>query len=331
LPSINNIHRSLDKLHYKSPTLSLDLSKDKWIIFSDHHRGVGDGADDFAICKNTYLNALDYYLAQDYGLILLGDVEEFWENTLKSVISKYKDVLQVEKKFHDKKKLIKVWGNHDDAWNHLTKVKSHLFPFFNDIAMYEGLNLNIDESINGSLLLVHGHQGSGASDKFAGISRWFVRVFWRNFQRLFKFPLSTPAVSKELKDKHDIAMHTWAKNKSKQLIICGHTHQPVFMSKNHLDILERELEGLDDSIDSQKERIQEIHLKIASLRRKTTAIGTLVSDNKPCYFNTGCCSYADGDITGLELVDGSIKLIKWADQKRTTIDSEKLVDIFELL
>jgi hypothetical protein len=31
----------------------------------------------------------------------------------------------------------------------------------------------------------------------------------------------------------------------------------------------------------------------------------------PCYFNTGCCSFPDGDITGLEIADGAIRLVRW--------------------
>ena len=31
----------------------------------------------------------------------------------------------------------------------------------------------------------------------------------------------------------------------------------------------------------------------------------------PCYFNTGCCSFPDGDVTGLELADGAIRLVRW--------------------
>src|SRR6185503_3784814 len=33
----------------------------------------------------------------------------------------------------------------------------------------------------------------------------------------------------------------------------------------------------------------------------------------PCYFNTGCCSFGDGDVTGLELADGAIRLVRWLD------------------
>jgi UDP-2,3-diacylglucosamine pyrophosphatase LpxH len=333
LATIDRIHSSLTKLNSKCHQLDLDINNDKWIIFSDHHRGVGDGADDFAPCKQNYLAALEDYLEKDYGLIILGDAEEFWENTLKSVITKYKDVLEVEKKFHQKNQLLKVWGNHDDAWNHISKVSHHLFPFFNNIATHEAIKLNVIAKNNklGDMLLVHGHQGSGASDKFAGISRWFVRVIWRNMQRWFKIPLSTPAKSKKLKDKHDIAMHTWAKQLSKQIVICGHTHQPVFMSKNHLDILVRELEGLDHDNPDNSELIANIMQKITKLKKKTTAIGTLVADSKPCYFNSGCCSFADGDITGLEISSGEIRLVKWSEEKLTIIGTEKIEEIYKML
>jgi hypothetical protein len=32
---------------------------------------------------------------------------------------------------------------------------------------------------------------------------------------------------------------------------------------------------------------------------------------RPCYFNTGCCCFADGDVTGLEIADGEIRLVRW--------------------
>ena len=37
----------------------------------------------------------------------------------------------------------------------------------------------------------------------------------------------------------------------------------------------------------------------------------------PCYFNTGCCSFGDGDVTGLEIGDGEIRLIRWPCEPRT--------------
>jgi hypothetical protein len=108
-------------------------------------------------------------------------------------------------------------------------------------------------------------------------------------------------------------MHTWAKAKEKQIIICGYTYQPVFMSKNHLDVLISQLEGLDHQNHNNQHIISEIKAKIGQLKAKTTAIGTLVSNSKPSYFNSGCCSFSDGDITGLEIENGEIRLVKWTN------------------
>ena len=33
----------------------------------------------------------------------------------------------------------------------------------------------------------------------------------------------------------------------------------------------------------------------------------------PSYFNTGCCSFGDGDITGLEFRDGKVALVRWLE------------------
>ena len=35
---------------------------------------------------------------------------------------------------------------------------------------------------------------------------------------------------------------------------------------------------------------------------------------KPSYFNSGCCCFIDGDITGIEIENGKIRLIKWTSR-----------------
>ena len=45
-------------------------------------------------------------------------------------------------------------------------------------------------------------------------------------------------------------------------------------------------------------------------------------DVKPYYFNSGCCCYVDGDITGIEIADGMIRLIKWHKENEL---SERIV------
>ena len=70
----------------------MDKKDLKWIVFSDHHRGRRDRADDFLRCEPAYINALKHYLNEGYTLVLLGDVEEFWENPFWTVMNKYKEI-----------------------------------------------------------------------------------------------------------------------------------------------------------------------------------------------------------------------------------------------
>jgi hypothetical protein len=42
----------------------------------------------------------------------------------------------------------------------------------------------------------------------------------------------------------------------------------------------------------------------------------------PCYFNTGCCSFGDGDITALEIDRGEIRLVRWPNDADEPLPKE---------
>jgi len=54
---------------------------------------------------------------------------------------------------------------------------------------------------------------------------------------------------------------------------------------------------------------------------------------KPSYFNSGCCCFSDGDITGIEIANGCIRLIKWEMQdqvsKRIVLEEASLKEILD--
>ena len=62
--------------------------------------------------------------------------------------------------------------------------------------------------------------------------------------------------------------------------------------------------------------------------RFTAAVG-----QAPAYFNTGCCAFPDGDITGLELVDGRIRLVRWPKRapQCEELATAELAEIFQTL
>src|SRR5436309_12883017 len=62
----------------KGLIIPFEKDADKFIIFSDQHKGSKNGADDFMLCEPNYLAALDYYFQEKYFFISLGDCEELW-------------------------------------------------------------------------------------------------------------------------------------------------------------------------------------------------------------------------------------------------------------
>ena len=304
----------------------LDAATDRYVIFSDHHKGQRDGADDFKRNEPAYLGALDYYDDQRYTLIVLGDAEELWENRVEPVIRSYRNVMEAERRFHPER-LIKIWGNHDDEWASPRRVQKHLPALFGRIEVREGLQFAVSRGTAtlGTFLLLHGHQGTLFSDRLAGIAKLAVRFVWRTIQRITRMPSTTPATDACLRDEHDRAMYRWARQHADLVLIAGHTHRPVFSSKTHLQQLEEEIESLerdvaDGIVDAERhQRLVGLQAKTADVRRKNEECEEAAADDedrsRPCYFNSGCCCFADGDVTGIELAEGDLRLVRWSTQE----------------
>jgi UDP-2,3-diacylglucosamine pyrophosphatase LpxH len=318
-----DVRKGLDRAFGNADTAPLALDGDPVVIFSDHHRGAKDGADDFWRCQRSYHAALGYYLERGYRLVLLGDVEELWENRPEEPLAKYPETLALEAKFHDAGRLDRFWGNHDDAWGAEREVEKHLHGRFPGLVVREALRLYVTAAGErlGQIFLVHGHQGTADSDKWSAISRIPVRYLWRPIQRRFKIPSTTPSRDFKLRARHDEAMFRWALGRKRDalILIAGHTHRPVFSTPDTAP--EREVEAVQEELEAARrapspdvERIAQLSAELELVR--TDPFGESPKDMPlPCYFNTGCCSYGDGDVTGLELSDGQIRLVRWLNDK----------------
>ena len=116
----------------KSVSRDVDLGSARFIVFSDQHRGIRNGADDFRSCERAYNSALAYYFAAGHTLIELGDVEELWEERPAAVLDKYKHSLELSAKFHQAGRYLRVYGNHDDVWSFDDEVGRLLRPIYGD-------------------------------------------------------------------------------------------------------------------------------------------------------------------------------------------------------
>lgn len=307
-------------------TLPTDLETARYIIFSDLHKGQRDGADDFRKCERAYNAALGYYHSKGYTLFVLGDVEELWECRPKHVLAAYKYNLELETQFHTAGRYYRFYGNHDDDWANPGAVKQWLQPVYGaTLEVFEAARLVVMRKGQeiGRIFLLHGHQGTTFSDRKRRIARVFVRYVWRPLQRLFRLSSTTPAKDWELREAHGSAMHRWASDKSKLILIAGHTHRPVMISQSHSGRVLQELEEAqsklvaDPTSAEARQRVADLRAELEWIKAEGPTppgqMELLTAPTRPCYFNSGCCCYPDGDVTGLELSDGQIKLVRWPD------------------
>jgi hypothetical protein len=107
-------------------------------------------------------------------------------------------------------------------------------------------------------------------------------------------------------------MYEWSAQQKNILLITGHTHQPVFESLTHPEKLYKEL--LKARSVNDISRIQILETEIQSLKKRNNKYNEDVLLMKPSYFNSGCCCFSDGDITGIEITHEKISLIKWSNE-----------------
>jgi predicted phosphodiesterase len=322
----------LDSEKKKGLVIPFDIASGKMIIFSDQHKGTRNGADDFLMCEQNYLEALEYYYQNGFHFIDLGDCEELWENMVISVKKEQKPAFEKEKKFIPNNALIKIFGNHDLYWKNDPFAPLMLKEIYGtQLPIYEGVVLQTE--IKGKQLNIfctHGHQGDAVSDG-NWFSKFFVSKVWGPLQSYLKINPNTPAYDDHLKTVHNQIMYEWSAQQKDLLLITGHTHQPAFESLTHIERLYRQLlfarQVKDEGI------IESLQKEIAFRKFEYTNVSEDYLKLKPTYFNSGCCCFSDGDITGIEIAEGNLRLIKWSAKKnipeRIILEETPLEELLE--
>ncbi|MFD2527163.1 metallophosphoesterase [Flavihumibacter stibioxidans] len=318
-PDQERVNRALTDLYRsiitepgkKGPLYPFRPDEQPVIIFTDLHKGTRDGADDFAICEANYLAALDYYEANNYYYINLGDSEELWENLLPNVITYNKASFEKEKQFLQRKAFVKLFGNHDLFWGN-----DPMAPVFLKSIYDQPLKANTGAVLRAELpygyldiFCTHGHQGDAQSDGNV-FSKWFVSYIWGPVQSFLEVNTNLPSDNSQMKTLHNQFMYEWSAAQQNLLLITGHTHQPVFNSLTHLERLYLQLEDAREKKDIPA--IDTILKEIPRRQREYDHVNHSFRNMKPSYFNAGCCCYADGNITGIEISDGQMRLVKWS-------------------
>ena len=313
----------------KGFTIPFDVNAHRFIIFSDQHKGGKNGADDFMLAEVNYLAALEYYNLSGFHLIALGDCEELWENTLLQVKKHNKLSFEAEARFIQRNAFTKIFGNHDLDWEIDPLAPTYLKEIYGvPLVVMEAINLQTQ--VGDKLLTIfctHGHQGDLQSDG-NWFSKFFVSKIWAPLQAYLRINPNTPAYDQSLKTLHNSIMYEWSSMQRNLILITGHTHQPVFESLTQLERIQRERKETLADVNPQWAQALEDQAKFQSVSRGIIPDYTKV---KPSYFNSGCCCFDDGDITGIEIAEGKIRLIKWQSKdgvpERKLLEESSLTDI----
>ncbi len=337
-PNRRRVYKALSALYdsitsdpgKKGLVISFNPANDKFVILSDQHKGARDGADIFALAAKNYLGALEYYYKNGFFYVNLGDSEELWENLIATIKRHNKPTFEAEKKFLLRNRFIKIFGNHDVYWDNDPLAAFNLKKIYGQkVAIYEGLILKTtvkDKPLE--IYMTHGHQGDLASDG-NWFSKWFVSNIWGPLQAFLHINPNTPANNDELKTVHNRMMYEWSSKRKNTLLITGHTHQPVFKSLTHIEKLYELMQAAKK--DGDKNGANEAKKQILARQIKGDRIPDFTG-YLDTYFNSGCCCFDDGDMSGIELSDGCIRLVKWQygahkEIERVVLDESRLEDL----
>ncbi|MCT8339159.1 serine/threonine protein phosphatase [Flavobacteriaceae bacterium TK19130] len=266
-------HHRISKAYENARRISFD-DRSKFIIFSDCHRGDNSFADDFANNRNIYFHALQHYYKEGFTYCELGDGDELWENlTFQSVFEAHHNVFELMRLFYAENRLYRLIGNHDMAYKNQRYVEKNLYSYFNKVTGKDDPLFPGIEFSEG-LVLEHSQTGQEIFMLHGHQADWMNYHGWR-FNRFMVRAL-------------------W-----RQLQIFG-IGDPTSPAKNYRELIKVERRTKKWIIANDNIFTITGHTH----RPRFPEPGDIA------YFNDGSCVHPRS-ITGLEIVEGKISLIKW--------------------
>jgi len=265
--------KRLDRAFKHAKVLPFDDSS-KFILFSDCHRGDNSFADDFANNRNIYFHALKHYYSEGFQYCEIGDGDELWENlAFKPIFEAHKNVYLLMKLFHEQGRLHLIWGNHDMVYQDPAYVEKNLSTYF-DQKLGKDVELFCDARYYEGLILKHTDTQQELFLTHGHQADWWNYTFWR-FSRLMVRVLWKPLNVMGIAD-------------------------PTSPAKNYTELIKIE---------------RKLKKWIIENNNLITITGHTHRPRFPnpgeiSFFNDGSCVHPRS-ITGIEIEQGEISLIKW--------------------
>jgi UDP-2,3-diacylglucosamine pyrophosphatase LpxH len=193
------------------------------VIFSDHHRGDRSRLDSFAANHDLFVHALRRYYDQGFSYIKAGDGDELWKGwRFGDVERAHGPVFDLLHRFQRQDRLHLLYGNHEELAEGGYQQDKGGLPV-REAVVLERLRTSQ------RLFVVHGHQADPRNDNKTQWSRRFVRCLWTPVQNTGQASLSGSVHPVRFGATETISqrIEAWAAVQ-RQLVICGHTHRPVF-------------------------------------------------------------------------------------------------------
>ena len=265
--------KRLTKAYTEAKRIAFD-DDSKFIMFSDCHRGDNSFADDFANNKNIYYHALKHYYKEDFTYFELGDGDELWENrSFKSILETHKNVFDLMQLFYKDDRLYRLVGNHDMVYLNESYVKKNLYSYFNKVTGCEE-PLFPGITFPEGIVLEHKTTKQEICLIHGHQADWWNYVAWK-FNRFMVRVL-------------------W-----RQLQIFG-IGDPTSPAKNYLELIK---------IERKTKRWITDNNNLFTITGHTHR-PRFPEPGDVAYFNDGSCVHPRS-ITGLEIENGAISLIKW--------------------
>lgn len=246
----------------------------KIIIMSDCHRGDGNWYDNFSANQNLYFYALAHYYKEGYIYIDLGDSEDLWENrNFSGIINMHLDIFLLLKQFYNESRLYLIYGNHDIAKRDDKWLQQNYYSYF-DSNCRKMIPLFPDIKTYNGIVLNY----MDTNNKILLLHGHQVDFLNSTLWRVARM----------------IVRHLW-----RPLEMLG-VHDPSRAGKNYkkMHIIEKKL---------MKWVKTEKHILVAGHTHRPV----FPDEKKAPYFNAGCAVHPYS-ITGLEITNGEITLVKWA-------------------
>jgi predicted phosphodiesterase len=264
--------KRLNAVFESSPELIFD-DRSKFIFFSDCHRGDNSWADDFAHNEHIYYYALTRYYRMGYTYVEIGDGDELWENDrFEDIRIAHSTVFKLLRRFYNEGRFVLLYGNHDKERKSQARVKNTLHRYFDERS---GTQVPFLEGITVHEGIVLRHASTG------------MRIFLVHGHQGDLLGDQLWWLGKLL------SRLVW-----RQLQLMG-IHDPTRPAVNY----------------TKRKRVERRLMRWVRLRRQMVVTGhthrpRFPEPGAPPFFNDGSCVHPRS-ITGLEIVNGKISLVRW--------------------